>query len=333
MAEINGKPTGSPFTGVILIGLIVLLAIGFFQTGNGLFGVGTGEGPLATGSESDEIRNPQPAGGGGLFGFLFGGGGGGSGGATGARQDISLGRGAPSPVPAGTPPGGGFQPGISPHQGQIAIATVQRSEQANNEYVVIRRSSVRSGTGAPPIDVTGWRLRGRDAGGTIGRAYDIPEIDATQHDIFLPPGGEVTVLTGTPAYQRNFRENRCVGYFTQSYDFRPALTASCPDDNPSRSALLNRGFSGQCIDFIQHISACRTPSLGFEQSGFGLACTEYIAENFNYMGCVANFRDEPNFLINRWRVFLGSSRILFDPRHDIVELRDHNGLLVDTFEY
>ncbi|RJQ37401.1 hypothetical protein C4552_00870 [Candidatus Parcubacteria bacterium] len=323
MADTNGTSSGSPFAGVIVVAAIVFLAIGFFQSGNGgIFGLGGGDGPIATGSSSDEIRNPQPAGdGGGIFGSVF------------RRRFTGGGTPPPSPPPSGAPPSPAPTPppGISPYQSQIVIASVRRSEEPGNEYVVIRRS--RSSTLVSPINVTGWRIQGLDAGGTIPRAYDIPEIDVTERDIFLPPGGEVIVLTGTPAYQRNFRENQCIGYLNQTYRFVPGLSSSCPDDNPSRSALLNRGFSGACIDFIQRIPACRTPAIGFEQSGLGLACTEYIAENFNYMGCVANFRDESDFRANRWRVYLGYSRILFDPRHDAVELRDQNGLLVDRFEY
>ena len=88
-----------------------------------------------------------------------------------------------------------------------------------------------------------------------------------------------------------------------------------------------------CIDFIERIPTCRQPVIGFEQSGIGQACNEYVRENFSYVGCVKNFRDQKSFLKNAWRVSLRRTTKLFDPRHDIVTLRDGSGLLVDEFEY
>src|SRR3989344_1855620 len=165
------------------------------------------------------------------------------------------------------------------------------------------------------------------------RAFNIPEIDATDEDILLPPGGELVILIGTPSYQRNFRENACTGYFNQSYSFTPSLSNSCPDDNPDRAHLLALGFNGACIDAIRAVPACRTPQGPFQAGVIGRECIDYMNKNFSYVGCVENVRDEGGFLKNIWRVSLRRPTKLFDPRHDIVTLRDQQGLLVDEFEY
>ncbi|MEK7465136.1 MAG: hypothetical protein AAB591_01820, partial [Patescibacteria group bacterium] len=92
-------------------------------------------------------------------------------------------------------------------------------------------------------------------------------------------------------------------------------------------------FNGACIDTIAAFPACRTPEGPFLAAVIGPRCLDYINENFNYAGCVKNFRDERDFLKSTWRVSLRESGKLFDPAHDLVTLRDRNGLLVDQFEY
>lgn len=308
-----------------ILTLVIAVVVGFFAISSGGPGLFGGSGPIATGPGSPEIRNPQPLARGSIFSI--------------PRVAVQ----SPPAPSAGkpTPSAPALPPGVSPYRARVAIAGVQRfREEADQEYVTIRHQGSggffsRSGErkSQEPIVVTGWRIESLRSSGVIPRAFNIPEIDAAEQDILLPPGGEVIIVSGTPSYQRNFRENACVGYLNQSHRFTPSLSGSCPDSRRDRSLLLARGFNGACIDAIQAVPACRTPQGPFTAALIKSECIDYLNQNFSYVGCAKNFRDEKDFLRNTWRVFLGRPTKLFDPRHDRVTLRDGQGLLVDEFEY
>lgn len=298
-----------------VIALLIALVVAYFAfSGSGILTSGTG--PLATGpGYGTGIRNPQPvSSGGGFFG---------------ASTQTSE---KPQQLP----------PGVSPYKGVVSIDTVSRfSNSPAEEYIVIHYSSgffsfSGSGgnqTGVRPIDVTGWTIGTPRSSALIPRAFNIAEIDAADQDIILPPGGNVVIVTGTPSYQQNFRENACTGYFNQTHTFTPSLSSSCIDETPSRSALLGMGFNGACINAIESVSSCRTPQGPFDISSIKSECVDYMNQNFSYVGCVKNFRDSKDFLKDTWRISFKRDTKLFDPLHDRVILRDRAGLLVDEFEY
>lgn len=298
---------------VAIIGIIIGLVVayyGFFGSGAGIFG---GSGPLASGpGSSSEIRNPEPV------SVYRGGSGGSAGGSTGSERGSSQ----------------ILKPGESPFKGVVRISTVERfGDRPESEYIALRYDGTFSASPGRAIDVTGWRIATARESELIPRAFNIPEIDADERDIFLPPGGEVIVVSGTMSYGRNFRENQCVGYFTEAHQFTPFLSGSCPDDNPDRTQLLRKGFNGQCVDLIQSIPSCRRPIVPLAAGIIGQACAEYVSQNFNYYSCVRDFRNDKDFLKKTWRTALRRGTKLYDPRHDRVILRDQNGLLVDEFEY
>lgn len=299
-----------------IFALIIALVAGYYgltAIGVSLPDFGLGSGPVASGpGRGSEVQNPQPISR-GLFGF----------------------GGTPAPAEPPVAP----RPGESPYKGRVSIASVHRSGvDPEEEYVVLRYGGGFLGFNRPagsdlPIDVTGWRVSSRRTIETIPRAFNIPEIDATDQDVILASGGEVIVLSGTPSYRKNFRENRCVGYLNEFHAFTPSLSNSCPDATPNRTELLNRGFSGACIDTIDAVATCRAPEGQFQAGVIGQGCIEYMNQNFSYAGCVKNYRDRGDFLGDTWRVSLGRAAKMYDPLHDRVTLRDSQGLLVDEFEY
>lgn len=303
-----------------IFALIVALSIGYYAlTATDFLPVsffsGFGSGPIASGpGRGSEVQNPQPI----------------------SRGLFSFG-GTPAPGQAEEPPTP--RPGESPYKGRVSIARLERAgTSVDGEYTVIRFGGGFFGFGRSagderPIDVTGWRIVSRRTIETIPRAFNIPEIDAADQDVLLKPGGEVIIVSGTPSYRKNFRENRCVGYLNEFHAFTPSLSNSCPDATPNRTELLNRGFSGACIDTIDAVATCRAPEGQFQVGVVGQGCIEYMNQNLNYAGCVKNYRDRGDFLGDAWRVSLGRASKMYDPLHDRVTLRDAQGLLVDEFEY
>ncbi len=299
---------------VVIVGLVT----GYYLlSGSGLdlpFLDRFGSGPIATGPGfGAEVENPQPVSR-GFFGF-----------------------GTPSPQAGSEQPAP--RPGESPYKGKVSIANIHRSgTSADEEYVTIRYGGggffgLGGSPDSAPIDVTGWSISSRRFSTTLPRAYNIPEIDALEQDVILAPGGEVRALVGAQGYQKNFRENACIGYLNESYTFTPSLANSCADSSPDKSKLIARGFSGACIDTIEAVSTCRAPEGPFQAGVIGPGCIEYMSQNFSYAGCVKNFRDRGGFLGDTWRVSLRRTEKMFDPLHDKVTFRDANGLLVDEFEY
>lgn len=301
-----------------IFAIIIALVTGYYALNTGDLGglpdFGFGGGPIATGpGRGAEVENPQPVSR-GLFGV-----------------------GAPRPS---EPQAVSLLPGDSPLKGKVRITRVVRSgESAGAEHVTIRYgggffgSFGREAAAEQPVNVSGWTIASRKSSAIIPRAFAIPEIDAVEQDVVLPSGGQLVILTGTPQYQKNFRENACVGYLNEFYSFTPSLSNSCADQQPDRSVLLGRGFNGACIDAIEAVAACRTPRGPFQAGVIGSACIEYMNQNLNYAGCVKSFRDRRDFLGDTWRVSLRRPAKLFDPLHDRVTLRDRQGLLVDEFEY
>jgi len=51
----------------------------------------------------------------------------------------------------------------------------------------------------------------------------------------------------------------------------------------------------------------------------------------NYGGCFSAHIGDANFLSNQWWVWTGNS--IADPYHDMIQLYDGSGLLVDEYSY
>lgn len=297
-----------------IIALVISLVIGYFSLSSSQFFFSNGRGPIATGPGSSEIRNPQPI----------------------SRITRLSGSGFPGVDQRASP----SKPGESPFKGIVRITTVERSSQRpEREFAIIRHQGrsffsfgQREDLVPTRIDVTGWRIATLRSSAVIPRAVNIPEIDAVEQDIVLPPGGELIVVTGQTPYPINFRENQCVGYFNQTHTFTPSLVDFC-NDRPDRSNLITRGLNGECIETIESTLSCRTPAGPFQVGMIKSECLDFINQNLNYSGCVKNIRDSKNFLKDVWRVSLKLNQKLFDPRHDRITLRDQQGLLVDEFEY
>ena len=311
---------------VFVIGLIAVVAIFAFSDSSPFSSSG---GPIATGpGSSSEIRNPQPVQSGGRFsglGNVF-------------TKQPSL----PS-VSAIVPPSSqpkATRPGYSTYEGAIRISHVDRSSNTpKKEYITLKNGGY-FGLGSTQIavNITGWTIENsKKEKYAIPKALNIPYIDADTIDILLPPGGDAHVVTGSADLGMNFRENGCIGYLNQYYQFTPSLYGSCMDRQSSsqvRSRFLDLGLSGECIDFVNSLPSCRIPTFTFENSGkIGNNCIEYISKNISYNGCVKNYRNDKNFFKNIWHVFLNRQQKLFDPKHDRVILRDNQGLIVDQFEY
>lgn len=183
------------------------------------------------------------------------------------------------------------------------------------------------------IDVTGWHIRGNSSDVVVAQAVDRydPTGLAPSEDILLPPGGVVTLYSGTSAIGRNLRLNKCLGYLENTIHFNPSLPRQCPAVY-SRGELIN--LSGQCQSYIMSVGACGEPDQSWfrtlPQNDQGNTCRTLL-QKMNQTTCYDQHFGDRDFVSNQWLVWVGSS--FFDPQHDHLILFDKQGLVADEYIY
>lgn len=215
----------------------------------------------------------------------------------------------------------------SKYKGHIKIVSVSASSRTvGEEYILIHNNDQK---GASPITITAWQVNNTEGKKyIIGGAMKIALLD-TAGTVRLNPGDEAYIHTGRSPIGTGFEENACTGYLNQNYLFKPSLGESCP--KPSASVLQ---FKDACLRVIERISSCRVPTISNDDAfAIGDECNSYITQNFNYNGCVNNYRKQSDFLKSTWHLYLDRTEKLWRDFHDIITLYDGQGLLVDTYQY
>lgn len=214
----------------------------------------------------------------------------------------------------------------------ITISSVSRpgsgATDPTNEYILLRHTGA---SDAPAVSVSGWSVansQGRRF--ALGGAQRIPFFSSAEA-ILLRPGQELYIHSAAGPFGQNFQESACTGYLNQSYRFNPSLSESCP--RPDFRRFLN--FKDACIQFLEsRVSGCRAPTITSEEAiRIGNECIEYVSENFNYAGCVKNYRTATDFYRGRWHLYLARPEKLWRDVHDRITLSDETGVVIDTYEY
>ncbi|MBI3442623.1 MAG: peptidoglycan-binding protein [Candidatus Sungbacteria bacterium] len=214
----------------------------------------------------------------------------------------------------------------SPHKGKIFFEGVQSGGEAQDE-----RISLGNRTDTEKISVTGFSItteHGQNYGIPLG--FALPGFTATPLDaIILRPHDHVVISTGKQSKNTNFRENLCTGYFDEIAPFSPGLSHRCP--SPDTRTLHN--LSDRCVQALNNIGSCRTGPLPEFIDPTRPECADYIAQNLNYAGCVANYKSRSDFYSDQWLVWMQRAIPFFNKRFDTVTLRDPQGRVVDEYTY
>lgn len=221
--------------------------------------------------------------------------------------------------------------------------------QPYQEYIVIRNSG-------PAVNITGWSLT--NGKGTkpiqnsqntyffptpdvavIGQGTEYLDPSGKQYasNIILKSGDTAYVMTGGPFSQysfpipTSFRENVCTGYL-KVYPFNPPLSRSCPDvrNDPAIGTITD-----QCYDYATRISRCLDPEKDDEEryDEQTSQCQVFLSSRLNYPSCFNRNRYDDDFLLKRWRIFLGKGREMWASRREIITLYDSSGKIVDQLSY
>ena len=207
------------------------------------------------------------------------------------------------------------------------------SSDPENEYVQL---SVSPNAGVP-VDITGWTIESEATGAAavIPQGTEVPTSGIVNpvQDIVLAPGETAILVSGQSPIGGSFRENKCIGYFSNFQTFSPPLPQNCPAPSDELASLYGTGYirDAACIDYVNSLSRCQvalTPPPGASS-----ACQTFLIQYLNYNGCVSAHRSDADFLGTTWRIYLGRTTAMWRTTHELVRLVDKNGNTVDAFSY
>ncbi|HET9641638.1 MAG TPA: hypothetical protein VFP46_02210 [Candidatus Paceibacterota bacterium] len=202
----------------------------------------------------------------------------------------------------------------------------------SSEYILLY---VPSGSGVP-VDISGWQLVSEATGNAsyIPRGTEVPmsgTINAVQ-DIVLTPGTRAYLISGRSPIGGSFRENKCIGYYSNFQSFYPSLPQNCPTgQNELGSYYADSLRDVACTDYTNRLSRCQavlTPPTTVSS-----ACQNFLVKYFNYNGCADTHRSDADFLGDTWHIYLGRTTPLWRSSHELVKLLDREGAVVDAFTY
>lgn len=251
----------------------------------------------------------------------------------------------------------------SPEAQNISLSTGNASYayQSYEEYITLYNR------GRNSVDITGWQLKnGKDKrayslGGelkyfprdtaSIPRAtlFVSPAGNNLLQNVVLESGETAIITTGLITSQLpykiiSFKENICSGYLEDmpEYEFTPSLSRNCP--RPADEIGVKE-LDTECRNFINRMSSCRTPEFEtrdrdgdichscVDDKPLSSSCVAFIKNHFNYNSCIANHRNDPEFLGKTWRIFLGKGWEMWAKQYETIELFDLFGKLVTSRSY
>ncbi len=150
--------------------------------------------------------------------------------------------------------------------------------------------------------------------------------------MIVPPSKTIELISSVGPFtsrEGGFRLNKCTGYLNKIYKIDPELPNDCPLPDIQKLYF----FNPECQKFIRDINRCTVPVIQPIQLNIlrDDSCTKYIAEHFNYNGCVKDYQFDKDFYKDEWRVYLGYSNDIWDDIVEYITLRDTNGFLIDTY--
>jgi len=223
-----------------------------------------------------------------------------------------------------------FKINTSPYFGKIKISSV--SPQTSSRPSLITLSTYLKNE--EEINITGWQIKGRKGSFVIPGGIEkySPYYNPVPTESIFIERGDIIYLSGGSnplGRDRNFRPNKCLGYFANYHDFSIPLPKNCPKPTSEEISHLDPC----CQEFILRMRTCEAPD--YSQS-YSVArdseCVDYLNENFNYGGCYRNYSRDEDFIGNNWHIYMNRDFLVSDDC-DTLYLRDQNGLLVDKYSY
>lgn len=227
----------------------------------------------------------------------------------------------------------------SPYYDKIRLSSIYGlgDSDPSREYLTLSTYLEKNET----LKITGWILKSEITGyyAPIGKASLLPfPFTKNESNIVLQSNDRVYIIKGFSPVGISFRTNKCTGYFEENRTFYPSLDLKCPrpidEALPTFSSVYDR--NEECLDIIDSISRCTTKGSSFFRDlpdTVPSLCKNYIEAQVNYNACVAKHFGDTDFPDNEYYVYLNKFGPLWRESHDVINLHDENGLIVDTIEY
>ncbi|MCK5285647.1 MAG: hypothetical protein KAJ58_00250 [Candidatus Pacebacteria bacterium] len=202
----------------------------------------------------------------------------------------------------------------------------------NEEYIKLKVNNL----GGEKLQISDWTLKSKMTGQEIslGKVVKLPYTSQNNYlqTLFVSGGEEIIVMSGRSPIGFSFQINKCSGYLEQFQDFEPRISKNCPLIEDENLPIIGpNAFNDACLDFIDDISRCETP-LNYPLDMQG-ECRNYLITNANHNTCITNYKNDSNFYKAEWRIFLNRTQELWKKDREIIELRDNQGKLVDSYSY
>jgi hypothetical protein len=227
----------------------------------------------------------------------------------------------------------------SPYYGKIRMSNISGLYQndPNKEYLSFSTNLKKDET----IKMTGWYLKSEVTGyyAVIGQASLLPfPFTRAESNVVLQQGDRVYLTKGFSPIGISFRTNKCTGYFEENRTFSPSLSLQCPRPKDEKLPVFSTDYdrNDECLNLIDRISRCTTKDSEFIRDlpdTVTQSCKTYITTQINYNTCVARHFSDTDFPGNEYRLYLNKFGPLWRTYHDTINLRDENGLVVDSISY
>ncbi len=239
-----------------------------------------------------------------------------------------------------TKPAPVVNPDDSPFKGELTISYVNpaysEGDDPGNEYVVIHANE----SNTEKVPLTGLKIKSlmTEAAYPIGKGlgtYYRNTVSGTA-TIFLNPGDDAYVITGSSPIGISFESNKCIGYLSQFQDFNPGLSNSCPLIYYEGLPPKPNALSDDCLDYVARFPACYEATGDDIQSvteSLGRDCSAYVEKKANYTYCVNVHKADADFLEPVWHVYLSRDKHIWRLKHEELRLVDANGKNISDFSY
>lgn len=223
----------------------------------------------------------------------------------------------------------------SPQAGYIVFldrTSGVREDRLDREYFAL----VVSESLPEPVDITGWKVfdKHRRVSYKLPRALRVLGTSGTQNSapVRVQAGDSVIVSSGKSPVGVSFYVNKCSGYRAQFKSFTPTIKTECPE--PLDEFVTNGTVpftDNECYEVVDRLNTCRT--LTQIPATVSRQCRIFLEDVISEEGCVSLHRNDPDFFVSEWRLFLGSRESLWRNESNVLYLLDDENRLVSTLVY
>jgi hypothetical protein len=215
---------------------------------------------------------------------------------------------------------------ISPYINTVKVSSVNPE---NSSHVSLITLSVRPKQGQT-INLNNWTIETRRGKTTFPKAMEYYSNNYNPKNVIINESTNIYLIGSTSPLgsNRSFKLNKCFGYLSQTKNFYPNISKSCPSLKLEQISFL----TPICQDFILKQSNCKMPNYSAEfKVSTDNQCVSYILDYFTYNGCSKMYSNDENFLKNYWYLYL--ERNIVEPLHDTIYIYDEYDLLVSEYIY